>query len=229
MKTHYGFVFAHAQRGAALFVALVFLIILAVLGLVAASNSVLQERMTGGMRNRQLAMFGVESAVRGGEMAIYTAASSANFSTGGDAMPPCGGTLTGNCVYKRNINTSARTGTANDVVRQFRGNRTWNATLESGARLYGPSLSSLAGDLKTASIANQPRFIIEDLGRDTAGKFGNAGGAKLDEPGDPMARNLYRITARSQGGSPKAAVRIAESVYSAYGTNHQYNSTAATP
>ena len=41
----------HRQQGAVLFVALVFLVLITLLGLTAASTSILQERMTGGMRN----------------------------------------------------------------------------------------------------------------------------------------------------------------------------------
>lgn len=44
------------QRGAVLFVALVFLILLTLLALTATSTSILQEKMTGGMRNRQLSL-----------------------------------------------------------------------------------------------------------------------------------------------------------------------------
>jgi len=53
------------QRGAVLFVALIFLILLTLLGLAASGNSILQERMTGGVRNRQLALMGAESGARG--------------------------------------------------------------------------------------------------------------------------------------------------------------------
>ncbi|HVJ62186.1 MAG TPA: PilX N-terminal domain-containing pilus assembly protein [Tahibacter sp.] len=212
-----------------MFVALVFLILLTILGLAAAGSSVLQERMTGGTRNRQLAMMGVESAVRGGEFAVWSAPELANYSAGGDVMAPCT-TGASNCVFV----ADGRTGQLDSVVQTFRSKREWVATFDYGTRIYAPPLNGLTGNKETASLASQPLFIIEDLGNDLsglgplAGKY-KMGGAILPETGGgkgPPPRRLYRVTARSQGGSAQAAARVAESVYSAYGTNHQYNPDA---
>ncbi|HVJ62548.1 MAG TPA: PilX N-terminal domain-containing pilus assembly protein, partial [Tahibacter sp.] len=59
----FDFAKARQQRGAVLFVAMIFLILITVMAVTASWNSVLQERMTGGMRNRQLGMLGAESAL----------------------------------------------------------------------------------------------------------------------------------------------------------------------
>lgn len=232
MNSSLQFVRIGRQRGAALFVALVFLILLTILGLAAAGSSVLQERMTGGMRNRQLAMMGVESAVRGGEFAVWTIAEQARYSAGGDPTVTCNGGSS-NCMFRHD----PRARTMNPIVQTFRTNRTWDASIPAGVRVYAPPLSGLSGDKETASIASQPRFLIEDLGRDLsgAGILGNTfkmQAARLAEDGGAggaPTRRLYRITARSQGGSAQAAVRVAESVYSAYGTNNQFNPDAAPP
>ena len=52
------------QRGAVLFVALVFLVLLTLLAVAGMGTSILQERMTGGMRNSQLAQMGAETGLR---------------------------------------------------------------------------------------------------------------------------------------------------------------------
>ncbi|MBS0487131.1 MAG: pilus assembly protein PilX, partial [Proteobacteria bacterium] len=53
------------QQGAVLFVALVFLILITLLGLTASGTSILQERMAGGLRNGQMGLMGAETALRG--------------------------------------------------------------------------------------------------------------------------------------------------------------------
>jgi type IV pilus assembly protein PilX len=214
-----------AQRGAALFVALAFLIVLALLGLAAAGNSVMQEKMTGGARNRQLAINGVETAVRGGEIAVWNIASSAEYAKGGDAMPPCRYTVSPNCVWTRQVDdTNASTpGGLAPTVNKFRTSQKWDGTATNGVRTYGTALTALTGNKETASLYSQPLFMVEDLGLDTGGKFGRMAGARLGEQNSALQRHLYRITGRSQGGNSKTAVRVVESVYSAYGTNHQFN------
>ncbi|MEN9904638.1 MAG: hypothetical protein RLZZ555_1203 [Pseudomonadota bacterium] len=58
------------QAGTALIVALVFLIVLAMLGLWSVSNNVLQERMAGNTRNRDLALQAAEAALRDAELTL---------------------------------------------------------------------------------------------------------------------------------------------------------------
>lgn len=55
------------QRGASLAVSLILLVILGLLGAWAASSNVLQERMSGATRNRDLALQAAEAALREGE------------------------------------------------------------------------------------------------------------------------------------------------------------------
>jgi len=211
------------QRGAVLFVALVFLILLTLLGLAASSNSVLQERMTGGVRNRQLAMLGAESAARWGEAIVWTSPLSANLSTGGMALPSClGSGVPQPCVWDQAGVAEHKTRRA--VVDNFRTQRGWPTT---GSMAYTPQLTGLTGALETASIAAQPLLMIEELGLDNAGRDGKGrmGGAIEPEGGgnkNPL-RRLYRITARSQGGNGQAAVRVTEIVYSAYSTGGSFN------
>jgi len=199
------------QRGAVLFVALVFLLLLTLLGLTASSTSILQERMTGGMRNAQLAMMGSESALRGGEVDLWTAAARSSFASGGLALPPCGHSGVQPCVYQRT------NGISDLRAVKFRASKQWLSASNDGAATYSSTVSGLTGGDATASLASQPRYLIEDLGLDTgASGPGNMGGAILSEPGAEGAPkvHLFRVTGRSQGGT-STLLRASESVFGA--------------
>jgi len=58
---------SHRERGAALVVALVFLLIMTVLGVTSMSSTTLQERMAGNLRDNNLAFQAAEAALRNGE------------------------------------------------------------------------------------------------------------------------------------------------------------------
>lgn len=208
------------QRGAVLFVALVFLILLTLLGLAASGSSILQERMTGGVRNRQLAMMGSESAARGGEAMLWNAPNTANLSAGGMAFPTCLGGAPQPCLWDQ-VGVAIHTG-QRSPVKDFRTSRNW---VTAGTMAYGPALSGLAGTLETASIAQQPRLLFEDLGLDKGvGGKGQMGGSNDQEGGGSVdaKRRIYRVTARSQGGNGDAAVRLTEVVYSAFSTGGSF-------
>lgn len=195
---------AHArrERGAVLFVALVFLILVTLLALTATSTSILQEKMTGGMRNRQLGLMGAESALRGGEAFFSTA-----IFNGGNPLPPCGvsaGLASRACAHR------PQGGMIDGGVQSFRTGRGMVAT-PPGSPGYDYALTGLTGDAETASLHSEPLFIVEDLGADVPPSIGQQKGAR-----DPEQQNsawFYRITSRSQGGSG-AVLRVAESVYS---------------
>ena len=200
-----------SQRGAVLFVALVFLLLLTLLAVTASSTSILQERMTGGMRNAQLAMMGTESALRGGEVDLWTAAARSSYENGGLALPPCGYSGVQPCTYQRT------NGIADQRASKFRSLKQWLGSSGDGAMTYAPAVSGLGGSDTSASLASQPRYMIEDLGLDTAAS--GAGNMSGSNPGAPGAEgtpkvHLFRVTARSQGGTA-SAMRAAESVFGA--------------
>ncbi|GMU42673.1 MAG: hypothetical protein IT479_07355 [Xanthomonadales bacterium] len=202
------------QRGAALFLAMIFLVLLAVLALAASSTSIMQERMTGGLRNDQLGLMGAESAVRGGEARLWNL----SFNSG-QPFPPCVGGSTGACVYMADAN-----GLFDARAQAFRTQRTWINPASDGAFAYDQTLTSLTGSAITASIASQPRILIQYLGPARTPPF-RSGGAI--HPAGTTARvgehHLYRVTARSQGGT-NAVVRVVESYFSSMNlTNTNYN------
>lgn len=194
---------ARRERGAVLFVALIFLILITLLALTATGTSILQEKMTGGMRNRQLGLMGAESALRGGE-AFFT---TADFNCS-NPLPQCGPGATSVCSYH------PQDGVIDASVQKFRTSPGWVAA-PGGAPAYVQSLTGLTGTAETASLSAEPLISIEDLGPDIPPKIGSQTGGI--DPEKQKSAWFYRVTARSQGGSG-AVVRVAESVYSP-GTN----------
>lgn len=207
------------QRGAVLFLAMVFLILLAVLAVTASSTSIMQERMTGAMRNRQLGLMGAESTLRGGEQFLWNLSFDIR-----QPLPPClGSSTTGDCVYM-----VGRDGVLNPKAQAFRTSRTWLNPATDGARAYPQDLTLLSGSAITANLAAQPRYMIEYLGPASQPPF-RSGGALFPQSTTSRVgeHHLYRITARSQGGTG-AVVRVAESYYSAMNlTNTNFNPGAA--
>jgi type IV pilus assembly protein PilX len=211
------------QRGAVLFVALMFLILLTLLALASSGSALLQERMTGGMRNRQLAMLGAESAARFGEAMVFNAPVTASYALGGMAFPSCvGGATRQPCAWDQA--GAAIYTTARQPVRTFRTSKSWVS--DPNSMQYTPVLSGLTGSAETASLAVQPRLLFEDLGLDSGGLAGagRMGGAIYQEGGtsDAPSRRVYRVTARSQGGNGDAAIRVTEVVYSAFSTDGNF-------
>lgn len=202
------------QRGAVLFLAMVFLVLLSVLALTASSTSIMQERMTGGLRNQQLASMGAESTLRGGEDLLWNI----SFNNGAQPLPPCVGDDGSDCVFK-----PMPDGTLQPVVQRFRTSREWLDPSTDGARAYPGDLISLTGAAQTASLASRPRFIVEYLGVKT-GPFRQGGALNAQATSGRAGEHaLYRITARSQGGTD-AVIRVAESYYSAMNlTNQNFN------
>ncbi len=198
------------QRGAVLFVALVFLLLVTLLALTAMGTSILQEKMTGGMRNRQLAEMGAESALRGTEAWLWTlnftnAPDAASGEVIGQPLPPCIATSAHTCVQR-----PERNGGLKADVQSFRTSRTWVQAPRSAPR-YRHTLTGLTGDAETASLATQPEVMLEDMGRNVPPGYGNQDGAI--DPENLTAMRFYRITTRSQGGSA-ATSSVTESVFS---------------
>lgn len=206
------------QRGAVLFLAMIFLVLLAVLAITASSTSIMQERMTGGLRNRQLGLMGAESALRGGETFLWNLAFDLR-----QPLPPClPGSTSTDCVYM-----PSRTGILQPKVQAFRTSREWLNPATDGARTYARDLTGLSGSAITANLAQQPRFIIEYLGVGTQ-PFRTGGAIHAQGTTSRVGEHhIYRITARSQGGTD-AVVRVAESYYSAMNlTNSNFNPGSA--
>lgn len=217
---------ARVQRGAVLFVALIFMVLITLLGLTTASTSVLQERMTGGLRNGQLAMMGAQSAERGVESLIWN---KSNDSTLNKLI--CG--ATGGLDHCYEVSNSAgvvdaATGAASNsasvisgTVTNFQRSHTWITT---GAAQYGTDMTGLTGSRATASLANQPVYIIEHLGvvLPPGSPPSGSGGSLLPiDSGTSSNQTLhgYRITARSTGANA-GSNRVVQSLFVALPPSH---------
>ncbi|HET7844630.1 MAG TPA: PilX N-terminal domain-containing pilus assembly protein [Xanthomonadales bacterium] len=197
---------AARQRGAALVVGLMFLILLTLLATVAMRQSITQERMAGGLRNSTLARNGAETAVRLAERQIYTFFLRSN-----------GTSFT--CDEQVLQGLYCPSDSRANAFRDYRGYTATNAQLYPSARHDFTDTSATP----TASLSAQPAFILTDLGpMRPAGsglqtEGGQSGTANYEGSGATTGGNanvnLYRITARSTGGTP-TITRAVETTYS---------------
>ncbi len=75
------------QRGTALILSLVFLLLLTILGVTAVSTSTLQEKMAGNMKNQNVALQATESALRDGEIRLRALVQASIVAIGATPIP----------------------------------------------------------------------------------------------------------------------------------------------
>jgi type IV pilus assembly protein PilX len=195
------------QRGAALVVGLMFLILVTLLATVAMRQSITQERMAGGLRNVTLARNGAESALRLAERRISTTFLTSN-----------GTTFTCDAAVSQGVYCPS-----DSRARAFRDYRGYTAT---NAQLYPTSRHDFTDTSSepTAALASQPAFLVTDLGpmrpagtglQTEGGQSGTANyeGSAATAGGGNADVHLYRITARATGGL-STITRAVESTYS---------------
>jgi type IV pilus assembly protein PilX len=197
---------ARRQRGAALLTGLIFMVILTLLGITAARMAGLEERMSGNMRDRSLAMQAAERALRDAELDIREPAA------GYTRSPVITGT--GITLFFPSCNNDGTLDTADDALCDRRGaSPTYTSTtiefpaFSVGANNY-PALSldmtaapSVAyGRFTNAAaitgLSAQPRYIIE--------------GFKRAQTGSSSEEFFYRVTVRAQGANPNTVVWLQE-------------------
>ena len=193
------------QRGVVLVVALVFLLLLSLLAVTSMRTSLLEEKMVGGLRNQHLASLGAESALRAAESRLWSASSDA-----ATAMA-CGQQALAGCY-------AYVAGVPNATVQSFINARGW---VTAGATTYAVTdLTALGGSLRSAALASNPVYLIEDMGVDRPPGLGpgrESGASGMPGSGPHYgSRHLYRITARSRGGHSDA-VRVLQSTFAARG------------
>jgi type IV pilus assembly protein PilX len=162
---------ASGQRGAVLIAALIFLVILTLLGTTGVMNNALQERMAGNARNRDLAFQSAEHALEAADLWIKTQ----TRDTLKTALDPNGD---GN--YADQV--------ANDGIRPS------GELHDNDATYWRTTFDWTSTDLRSATGANlsnvaaQAHYIVEKLPSYTA-------------PGPPpVIHDFYRVTARGVGG-----------------------------
>ncbi|CAG7857595.1 hypothetical protein MCAMS1_02480 [biofilm metagenome] len=160
---------AKHQRGVVLVVGLIMLLLMTLIGTTGMQNTMLQEKMAGNMRDRNLAFQAAESALQAGAEAA--------------APPPPGGYTCGGGLYP------AMDSDCDGDKEPVWDNINWN----NGSVLF-------VG--KMASLKENPRYIIEDMGVVPA-----------DDCIAPLVagncpERYYRITARATGGTSDAVVML---------------------
>lgn len=122
------------QRGAALIVSLLILLVMTLIGLSGMQTTVLEERMAGNFKNRNLAFQSAESALREGEEFLRTT----------PILPSFNGTTLG--LYQP---------TTTGQPRWHDDNTDWSSgALPDGVITYGGAL---------AEVAASPGYIIEEM------------------------------------------------------------------
>lgn len=194
---------ARTQRGVVMVVALVFLLLLTMLAISATSNSLLQERMAGGLRNAQQAEMSAETALRGAEWKLWTIGSVGIHLR-------CGTETSSECyIFDPDHPIS-------DVVK-FRTQPGWSS---AGATVYRGERNTVDyTTLTNGKLARNPLYIIEDLGVELPpGTNGSLRESGVTGPGGSgytsTAAHVYRITARGSGGNGNT-VRVLESTFAA--------------
>jgi type IV pilus assembly protein PilX len=172
----YGFTFIHAQRGAALAVSLIILLVMTLLGIAGMRSTTLEERMAGNMRDHHRAFEAAEATLRGAERFIDST-----------------------IISSRPFDTNGSDGLYNDADP-----RIWESVDWTGSTTNANNNESLPYTAFTPS-PTRPRFVIQHYAtvQEQADKlnldnYGQGTGAGATE--------LFRITARGTGGSDSAAV-----------------------
>lgn len=183
----------HSQRGAILFVGLIFLIILSMLGLTALRSATMQERMSGNMRDRGIAFQAAESALRAAENYLTNTASPPAATT--FTLTTLGtGTCTTKGVYKLigNIPYFVAKGNATGGITWDGANPDfWNGYPWETANCYFTNNLTYVADAdlgKPGKPIKQPRYVIEEL------------------PANGTGLASYRVTAKGWGSSDNAVV-----------------------
>ncbi|HEX7814542.1 hypothetical protein [Dyella sp.] len=195
-------------RGTALVMALVFLLAATLIALSASGRSILQQRMTHGLYQAEMADMLAETTLRGAEWSLWMQSI--------DPLTPlhCGMTSSSRC-YRYDLQQPIYQ--PGGVVSTFRSSNAW---VENGASVYrGPANTIDYTIPRYGGAAHNPVFIVEDLGIErppgmTSGpsESGATGG---DRSGyDSHERHIYRITARASGPD-RNILRVVESTYAA--------------
>ncbi|PLX77446.1 MAG: pilus assembly protein [Azoarcus sp.] len=179
------------QRGAALIVSLILLIVLTLLGLSSIRTVAQEERMTANTFDRSLGFQGAEAALRVGEAVAQLQADAAPANPGFDSAG----------VYTDSDSSC--------VVSPCQGGLCSQPDKDCGVRWLDSAFAGCvnAGGLSLGALAETPQYFVEYLG----GNFP----CNIDDP-TSGAQNCkrYRVTARSSSSSDRANV-ILQSIYAA--------------
>lgn len=173
---------AHKQRGAALVVALILLAIILVVGLSAGSMTQNEEQMTTGFYDREVTFQAAESALRDAQEAID---GWADLDEGDLNSFDCTSQF---CENLPTDNLSNRTGTTR-----------WQSVSAN-------ELSSVVETGTTRYFIDKVAEVVEDPGDDSSRNAANLG--YTGSLSTVTTSYIYRVTAKSGGGTGRAAVML---------------------
>jgi type IV pilus assembly protein PilX len=174
------------QSGAALITGLIFLVVLTMIGITAARMSTLEERMSGNMRDRSIAMQAAELALRDAERDIQA------LGTAVRTTP-----ISGISHFVANCNQDGTSNTFDDGL-CYNGPAGYGVAIWTTANMTAaPSVAygRFTGATAIAGLSAQPRYVIEGIRKTPPG------GGELF---------YYRITVRAQGANPNTVVWLQE-------------------
>lgn len=173
------------QQGVALITGLIFLVVLTLFAITASRMSSLEERMSGNMRDRSLAMQAAEMALRDAERDIRGGA-------GVTRAPAITGITGFNAACNAGLCYNGPNGNSNGTD--------WNVTpvwsLVSMTAAPSVAYGTNTGATATGGLSAQPRYLIEGMRK------------RLSNSGSLL--NHYRITVRAQGANPNTVVWLQE-------------------
>lgn len=169
------------QRGVALVLALVFLVLLTIIGITALNTTSLEEKMANNVKDRNLAFQSAESALTLAEYWLYT--------------------QIGKPVFPSNSS-----GLYSPVTSDTNATPNWETSgIWDGSNVVTyPNTPSATGSGTLGKVNTQPKYIIEDMGEtaETSGSLVMSSGYK------GKGTTVLRITARGSGGTDAAVVMV---------------------
>jgi type IV pilus assembly protein PilX len=174
------------QTGAALITGLIFLVVLTMIGITAARMSTLEERMSGNMRDRSIAMQAAELTLRDAERDIMGQGTSIRVPS-----------ISGISDFAAGCNQDATANTADDGL-CYNGAAGYTPPIWTTVNMMAaPSVAygRFTGAAVIPQLSAQPRYIIEGIRKTPPG-----GGETF----------YYRITVRAQGTNPNTVVWLQE-------------------
>ncbi|MCW8917795.1 MAG: PilX N-terminal domain-containing pilus assembly protein [Gammaproteobacteria bacterium] len=162
-----------SQQGAALIISMLLLTVLTLLSISAMNSAALQERMSGHLRDSQLAFESADAALRDREQWLDNQP---------QPPPPCASVAVGCELFDP---------AALDALESSDGSPWWRASDNSWWQQHG--LDFIANGQDLPQSADDPRSVIELLER--------VPDSLVIGVAPPSSRTYYRITARGVGGS----------------------------
>lgn len=190
--------FAH-QRGAALIVGLIMLLLLTLIGVAGMRDTLLQQKMVANAKDREMAL-------QAGESALQAAA----VSLTGITKPSMTNSAGLYDVSTASPSLLERTGSEVEFWNQWGGANKWDSS------------NSVAYNLSLAGLAAAPRYVIEKIpldGFDSASGGGSGSSGDILTAGDIVGEPasvagggfdgaVYRVTVRAVGSTPYAVVML---------------------